>query len=775
MNGSTQMRDCFKMGKCRKDALSIIVLSLFISAISAVGIAQESQLVGSLQTSNLAAGTKTAQSRYATLQELYGMFFTYAEHVETKADADEKLGNDRSFYRQHLQIASGLTTDEYAQILVSAQRFSAVDADVKAQLAESIEAGASSGQIASLFEQRDSSLKTEIANVRQLLGQDRADIFEAYLQNEYIQQGSSPAPSQTQVSSPTFPSFSSSFTAPPSSLQVSAQAAISTESTAETVAAIGSQECKTGYTLFYNGSYDICADSQLSYLGSGNVEPYAQMSFSYNNIVLDYLEIQGYFYVNGVFNTNLGCYTYSGSGNSCQHSPYVTLASGNGALYQWYGKTTIGAYDVSCSSPSSCYETVDSEWSDPAEVQIYYPDINYISPNSVTPGDTGKTFTIDGEGLISPFQNTPTVTVTNQGSVFSNFYVQSFNYAAGTITIGYSVLSTASAGTQTITVNNGFGSGSATVTVIAPPTINGPNGSISPRTPTSVYAGQRVSLSVAAPSGLSIQSQTWSFGNSADAVGGFNASTSSGSVSSVTTTSNSNLVFYFIIPGKTETVTVNVTYSNGKQASATATFNVGGPTGNLLNAWMASNNQALQITTEPALSLTGSSYTENDGGNLGMVFQANSGQSFSSGSWVWVQLINSNQEKTIDSSGSWDCPADPKSQSGLDTTYPYSSGVSYMNDSPPSSMTGYAEYQRSFSATMYLMWDPQLPSSIPVPLESVSWGFSGCAINTLLPQNNGTTWTLQCGLAAPSTPQPSGYPEWQQLSPDSVTCSAHTY
>jgi hypothetical protein len=474
MKGSTQMRDGLRVEKFRKYALSTIVLSLSISAISAVGIAQVSQPIASLQASNLAAGTKTKQSRNATLQELYGMFFIYAAHVETRAVADENLGNDRSFYRQHLQIASGLTTEEYAQVLASAQRFAAVDADVKAQVAESIEAGASSGQIDSLFEQRDSSLNTEIANVRQLLGQDQADIFEAYLQNEYIQQGSSPIPSQTQVSSSISPSPSSStFTFPPSSLQASSQAAISAEVTADTVSIVGSQECVTDYTAEYDGDFTICANSQLSYLGSGQVEPYAAMYGTWTNIVLGYLEIQGYFYVNGSFNNGLGCSADYPQYTSCQHGP-VTLASGNGALYQWYGKTTMGAYDVSCSVPDDCYETVDSAQSDTAEVQIYYPDINYISPNSVTPGDTGKTFTIDGEGLISPFQNTPTVSVTNQGSVFSNFSLQSFNYAAGTITIGYSVLSSANAGTQTVTVNNGFGTGAVNITINAPaPVITG--------------------------------------------------------------------------------------------------------------------------------------------------------------------------------------------------------------------------------------------------------------------------------------------------------------
>lgn len=237
--------------------------------------------------------------------------------------------------------------------------------------------------------------------------------------------------------------------------------------------------------------------------------------------------------------------------------------------------------------------------------------------------------------------------------------------------------------------------------------------------------------------------------------------------------------FYFIVPGATETVTVTVTYtladgSISQQVQQTQTFTVQGPTGNLLQAWMAPNNQAVQITNDsdgPSLSLTGSSYSGPDGGSLGMVFQANSGQAPSSGEWVWVQLISSSQVEELDSTGSFACPAQGQSQSGLDTSYPYAAGVSNRNDSPHLPMTGYGEYQRSLNATMYLMWDPQLPSSIPVPLESVSWGYSGCAINTLSPQSNGTTWTLQCGVAAPSTPQPSGYPEWTQLSPSEVTCS----
>jgi len=78
----------------------------------------------------------------------------------------------------------------------------------------------------------------------------------------------------------------------------------------------------------------------------------------------------------------------------------------------------------------------------------------------------------------------------------------------------------------------------------------------------------------------------------------------------------------------------------------------------------------------------------------------------------------------------------------------------------------------AFSATMHLMWDPALPSgctpastdphslvstpstctSIPVPLSSVTWHWSGGAINTLANQPNGTTWLLNTTNDCPYKP-----------------------
>lgn len=124
--------------------------------------------------------------------------------------------------------------------------------------------------------------------------------------------------------------------------------------------------------------------------------------------------------------------------------------------------------------------------------------------------------------------------------------------------------------------------------------------------------------------------------------------------------------------------------------------------------------------------------------------------------------------------------------SGQDTVYPNDSNVSETYDNPGDTLSpSDGELARSFSATIYLMWDPAIPfpgqnscqvamsfqdgsslpstcASIPVPLGSVSWHWSGCAINTLTQQANDTTWARDCGLATPYYPQSSGYPSWTQ-------------
>jgi hypothetical protein len=457
------------------------------------------------------------------------------------------------------------------------------------------------------------------------------------------------------------------------------------------------------------------------------------------------------------------------------------------------------------------------------------PTVTGVSPSTWNAGSS-QTITVTGTN----FGTNPSVSI----SLPSGIVVQAIttNPSDSSVTASFTVPPDTPSGAATVTVTStGFnGSGfypgnsgnspsasySTPQVVFMPPTprINLTNG-----TTNSPFAGQALSLSVSAPadSGLTVASESWVFINPTDAVAGYIATAASGCYTPVTPSSapgvcagpsfNTNQTnlgpFYFIIPGPSESVTVTVTYNlaggNTSTVSpvATQSFTVFGPTGTLApTATMLPDNQTVQITNDsdgPNLSLTGSSLPGYSTGTLGIVFEADATlpSSPNSGSLMWVQLIDSDQTFELDSTGSHNCPVVPVS--GLDNTYPYASGSKYANDSPhvPVASDGDAEYQRHFHATMYLMWDPAIPSSeqsscspaavgqqstcssIPVPLGLVEWGYSGCTINTLAMQDNGTTWSLQCRLGAPLTSQSSGYPTWSQTASNvgPISCGPHTY
>lgn len=497
MKDSTRMLDCFKMGKCRRYALSIIVPSLFMSVFYAIGVAQASQPV---QASNPAAATNATQSRKPTLRESYAMFFNYAAHVETVAVADEKLGNDRTFYRQHLQKASGLTTEEYAQVLASAQRFVAADVDVKKQIAELIKINTVSGQeseplpqpdgytaqLRSIIAESASALEDEITNLRQVLGQERADVLDAYLQNDY-QKGGAIGSAQPAEGGQMTPRKQSETISAEATLEkdkivsTTPRMQLATTTDNVTIGSSGGYNCSDFYDN-YGNLMSICVDSQMSYWGQIN-----------SNSTLNWVELwtgdsssSGQY--SSVFETgslssnpsaNATCIQPGGwgnpkeivSGSTCSLSRLpgdvspacimvCNFIGGNGATYKL--TSTVTDYLIGGGSASH----TDSS---PPSVTIYYPSIDSISPQfSIQPGFSER-FTISGSGLISPFQNNPTVTDQNNicTAPLSEY---SFNYANNFVRTSLCTISEgAQTGDDTITVNNGFGSGTTYITV-APPT-----------------------------------------------------------------------------------------------------------------------------------------------------------------------------------------------------------------------------------------------------------------------------------------------------------------
>jgi hypothetical protein len=410
---------------------------------------------------------KAGRPRKATLRELYELFFTFATHVEARAEADTKRGRDMTFYRAHLQKASGLDAVEYARVLDAAQRFAAVDADVQKQLSELMK-DAKSGQsgttaarlilpsgyrtqISSLQTQKVESLTNEIATVRRVLGEERANMFETYLQTKYIMGRVGPA----------LPEKNSSIRTQEKS-----------KAKPDDVPIDGGNTCQD-FDLDDGGTWSICADAQISYVNTDVAEFIAQMLANWNDpngaTVVSY-GVEGDFFVDGENILDCG----SDTDGELSHNCDITLSYGDGVSYDWNSTgTALLYYDDECDG--YCDQDQEDYTSDDASVTIYYPDINTLSKDSFAQRSSG-TFTIDGLYLESPFENAPTVTVADQGSIFSSFDVTPpDSYPDGDITINYVVQDNAPPGTYTLNVNNGFGSDpdGYDITIPVPPAING--------------------------------------------------------------------------------------------------------------------------------------------------------------------------------------------------------------------------------------------------------------------------------------------------------------
>jgi hypothetical protein len=226
----------------------------------------------------------------------------------------------------------------------------------------------------------------------------------------------------------------------------------------------------------------------------------------------------------------------------------------------------------------------------------------------------------------------------------------------------------------------------------------------------------------------------------------------------------------------TRTFTFTYQLANGNQASATATFNVRGPTQPNIDA---TTGQLVLVNTTPIQGHPNLHVERMNFAGPGIRFtlSATPPVPANPGAYFFTQLISVDTDSILDGNGFRVCTAnvfnaDPGPQ--LDTFFPYPSVVNTpasTNDSPGISLNlssdpnnnqiNSAEVIRTFSAKMYLMWDPGLnangvsgctpahgvfdpslpppgfqitPSncdgSIPVPLGFVPWSFSSDGINT---------------------------------------------
>jgi len=104
----------------------------------------------------------------------------------------------------------------------------------------------------------------------------------------------------------------------------------------------------------------------------------------------------------------------------------------------------------------------------------------------------------------------------------------------------------------------------------------------------------------------------------------------------------------------------------------------------------------------------------------------------------------------------------------LDSSYsPNLYTGSQFQDNPFATLQqNYGKLEVLFDATAYLMWRPNTASgcsagaacNITVPLATLSWTWTGDAINTLKTTQNGTTWMLTgCQSCSNNAAQPSNF------------------
>lgn len=229
-------------------------------------------------------------------------------------------------------------------------------------------------------------------------------------------------------------------------------------------------------------------------------------------------------------------------------------------------------------------------------------------------------------------------------------------------------------------------------------------------------------------------------------VGGFVHTNTNGGPSPINLNAQTT-TFYWVTAANSQVVTVTVNFDDGTSASATATFNVVGPTAvsvaTPLGQWQVNpNSSGFELDFGFPISP-----------DLGIQFNGRAtSPSGYTGTYEWVQLIGGDNTTFTAGSSTLTCTKG----TGLDNQFPYSTGLS-TSDSPSLGLpSADSKVTRSNTFKMYFMWRPGLTGDIPVPLGYVSWQIFGDAVQS------GGTWTAQSDStrSANAFQASSSYPQW---------------
>ncbi len=270
--------------------------------------------------------------------------------------------------------------------------------------------------------------------------------------------------------------------------------------------------------------------------------------------------------------------------------------------------------------------------------------------------------------------------------------------------------------------------------------LGGPNGTNITNTTQSVVVGQQIVL-YASYGNITPTSQSWTVLGTT--VGGFNTASTNGG-STATNFTQQSTTFYWVAAANSQTVTFTLNYGSSQTATASATFNIAGPTSPLITASLGN----WQIGSGPILELG------SPGPSPGIAFSKSATPPLGfPGAFKWVQVVT--KSNFVCTSGT--TKNVNETTPALDTTYPFSSQAS-TTDSPEVGLPA-ADNRVTwdFSAQMFLMWSPSVnQTDIYVPLGYVTWQFFGDAAQA------GGTWTVQSdsNRNANGFVQSSSYPQW---------------
>ena len=272
------------------------------------------------------------------------------------------------------------------------------------------------------------------------------------------------------------------------------------------------------------------------------------------------------------------------------------------------------------------------------------------------------------------------------------------------------------------------------------------NGTNIAGTTQSAVVGQQIALtsSYTLPSGVTVSSRSWSV--SGTTVGGFSTGTNGGPVA--TTFTLDSTTFYWVAAGNSLSVKFTLNLSNGQSPSASATFNVVGPTA----PNVATSTGQVIVTTSPPLVLRFGASNANPGIRFTASATPPSGYF---NTFVWVQLLD-NYSISLQGNPNHLCSWTDV----LDTVYPYPPLTSTTTaDNPNLGLSSiYTEESFGFAGHMFLMWSSGLSGSIPVPLGSLTWQVSADAVQDM----NTQQWSLKAGSQGSANQFQTGdsYPSW---------------